>query len=133
MLDWKHQIHHDEASLNPGFGPQARLNDAIGATHRLANQLTRIGLPTTQRPSQAQHHSERLGSDLQAQITKVKTAAKQLESASAESARALFDDLGAQAGSIVALLNDLHQVSLTDLGIAMIDTKSCRQLAGIPI
>ena len=36
-------------------------------------------------------------------------------------------------GSIVAPLTDLQQVSLTDLAIATLETKACRQLSGIPI
>ena len=115
------------------FGAQPRLNDAIGATHQLANRLTRIGLPTTQQSSQAQHHFERLASDLQTQLTKAGTAANQLKSGNTAAAHALVHDLGTETGSIVAPLTDLHQVSLTDLAIATLETKACRQLSGIPI
>jgi hypothetical protein len=72
-------------------------------------------------------------SDLQTPLTNINTAADKLENGNTAAAQALVDDLGAQTGPIVAVLNDLHQVSFTDLGIAMLQTKACRQVAGVPI
>ena len=66
-------------------------------------------------------------------MTNINTAANKLKSGNTQAARALVDDLGAQTGAVVVVLNDLRQVSFTDLGIAMLQTKACRQLAGIPI
>ena len=72
-------------------------------------------------------------SDLQTQLSKAGTAANQLHSGNTAAAHALVDDLGTETGSIVAPLTDLQQVSLTDLAIATLETKACRQLSGIPI
>jgi hypothetical protein len=133
MLDWQKQIHHAETNLNLALGPQPQLNDAIAATRRFANELGRIGLPATQRSSPAEHRFKRLMSNLQTQMTNINIAANKLENGNSAAAQALVDDLGAQTGPIVAVLNDLRQVSFTDLGIAMLQTKACRQAAGIPI
>ena len=51
MLAWQKQVHQDETSFNFGFGPRARLNDAIGATRHVVNEITVLGPPVTQRQS----------------------------------------------------------------------------------
>ena len=88
LLAWQKALHHADSSLNLAYSPSARLNDAVGATTRLAKRLTTLGLPTAQPTGNTTAHATKRPSDLQAQIT--------------------------------------------DLGLAMLATKTCRQLGGAP-
>ena len=132
MLAWQKQVHHDETSLNFGFGPRARLNDAIGATRRLTSELTALGPPTTQQGSDERARFRRLGSAVQTKLTEAQTAANKVENGNLDAA-ALINDLPAGASLASALLSDTRTLASTDLAIAVLETKTCRQLAGVPI
>ena len=133
VLAWQKQVHHDETSLNLALGPRARVDDAIGATRRLASELTALGLPATQRASRAPTQFGTLGSAVQTKLTEARAAADKLESGDVNAAGVLIGDLPGRADLAVALLNDARQLASTDLAIAVAETKTCRQLAGVPI
>jgi hypothetical protein len=133
MLAWQKQVHHDETSFNFGFGPRARLNDAIGATRRLTSELTALGPPTTQQGSDGRARFRRLGSAVQTKLIDAQTAANKLESGNVDAAAGLISDLPAGASLASALLSDARTLASTDLAIAVLETKTCRQLAGVPI
>ena len=132
MLAWQKQVHRDETSFNLGFGPRARLNDAIGATRRLTSELTALGPPTTQQGSDERARFRRLGSAVQTKLTEAQTAANKVENGNLDAA-ALINDLPAGASLASALLSDARTLASTDLAIAVLETKTCRQLAGVPI
>ena len=132
MLAWQKQVHHDETSFNFGFGPRARVNDAIRATRRLTSELTALGPPTTQQGSDERARFRRLGSAVQTKLTEVQTAANKVENGNLDAA-ALINDLPAGASLASALLSDTRALASTDLAIAVLETKTCRQLAGVPI
>jgi len=133
MLAWQKQVHHDETSLNFGFGPRARLNDAIGATRRLVYEITVLGPPVEQRQSHSQGQFRRLGLAVQTKLTEAQTAANKVENGNLDAAAALISDLPAGASLASALLSDTRTLASTDLAIAVLETKTCRQLAGVPI
>jgi hypothetical protein len=133
MLAWQKQLHHDETNLNLALGPQARLNDAIGATRRLVNEITVLGPPDTQRQSHTPAEFRQLGSALQTKLTEAQTAANKLESGNVDAATSIISDLPAGANLAGAVLSDARHLATTDLAIAVLDTKSCRQVAGLPI
>jgi hypothetical protein len=133
MLAWQKQVHRDETSFNLAFGPRARLDDVIGATRRLASELAALGLPATQRGSRAQTQFGKLGSAVQTKLTEAQAAADKLETGDVNAAGVLISDVPAGADLAVALLDDAHQLASTDLAIAVVDTKTCRQLAGLPV
>jgi hypothetical protein len=132
MLAWQKQVHHDETSFNFGFGPRARVNDAIRATRRLTSELTALGPPTTQQGSDERARFRRLGSAVQTKLTEAQTAANKVENGNLDAA-ALINDLPAGASLASALLSDTRALASTDLAIAVLETKTCRQLAGVPI
>jgi hypothetical protein len=99
----------------------------------MASALTRIGLPATIRHGRADKQLQRLGSDVQTRVTSFVTAAHQLGHDNAAGARALVNDLGPGSGLVVAVVNDLHQLAPTDLALAVLETKACRQRVGLPI
>jgi hypothetical protein len=85
VLAWKKSLHHDETSLSLKFGPSARLKNAVVATRRLADQLSRLGLPTGRTAGHTGKYSAKHASDLE---------------------------------------------QIANLGLAMLETKACRQLGG---
>jgi hypothetical protein len=133
MLAWQKQIHRDQTSLSLPVRPQVRLGAAIAATRRLARALTRIGLPETLRTPDAEQHFQQLGSAVQAQIGELVTAANTLQNGNVAGAGVIVSDLGSDAGLVNALLGNLQNASITDLGIAALETRACRELAGISI
>jgi hypothetical protein len=133
MLAWQKQVHHDETSFNLGLGPRARLDDAIGATRRLVNQITVLGPPATSHPRDDQIAFRQLGSALQTKLSEAQTAANKLESGDVDGATALIGGLPGGANLAAALLSDGRHVATPGLAIAVLDTKTCRQVAGVPI
>jgi hypothetical protein len=49
VLNVRNELHRDGTSLNLGFGPQARVDDAIAATRGLVRGLEALGLPPMER------------------------------------------------------------------------------------
>jgi hypothetical protein len=97
------------------------------------NEITVLGPPVTRRESDTQARFRRLGSALQAKLTEAQTAANKLENANVDGATSLINDLPGGADLAAALVSDARQLASTDLAIAVLDTKTCRQLAGVPV
>lgn len=133
VLDWKNDLHTDETSLNLGFGPLARIDNAITATQRLANKLSTIGLPPTGRTAQARQQFAALGSEVQTQIARVKSAAGQVESGNPLAALAAVENLKADSGLATDVVGAVRHLASVDLGLAVVETSACRRLAGSPV
>ena len=133
MLAWQKQVHHDETSLNLGFGPRARLNDAIETTRQLVNEITILGPPASRHESRDQAAFQQLGSAMQTKLTEAQTAANKLENGNVDGATALISDLRDGASLAAALISNARHLATTDLAIAVLDTKTCRQVAGLPV
>jgi hypothetical protein len=133
MLTWQKQVHHDLISLNLALGPRARLNDTIETTRRLVNEITVLGPPASQRESRDQATFRQLGSAVQTKLTEAQTAANKLENGNVDGATALISDLRDGASLAAALISNARHLATTDLAIAVLDTKTCRQVAGLPV
>ena len=133
VLDWKHDLHSDETSVDLGFGPLARIDNAITATQRLADELTSLGLPPSGRTAQARRQFAALGSDVQTQITRIKSAAGQVESGNPLAALAAVENLKADSGLATDVAGAVRHLASVDLGLAVIETSACRRLAGSPV
>jgi len=70
---------------------------------------------------------------VQTKLTDAQTAANKVENGNLDAAAALISDLPAGASLASALLSDTRTLASTDLAIAVLETKTCRQLAGVPI
>jgi hypothetical protein len=133
VLAWQTKIHHDETSLNLNVGPHARVQDAITATHRLATELTGIGLPVSQHNVRQRRQIRRLMRNIRAQAGTIADAATKLQNGDLTSAGALIDNSNQDAKIAAQLIEQLQHAGSMDLAIAALETKACRKLADIPI
>jgi hypothetical protein len=133
ILDWKNALHRDATSLNLGFGPVARVHDAVGATTRMLNQLTAIGLPPTPQAAQARAEIAQLRSDIEARGRSIEGAAGSVASGHLAAIGTLLSDLEGSRSMGTRVAGELRHVVSVDLGLSLAQTRSCRQLVGIPI
>jgi hypothetical protein len=104
IVEWKNELHHDETSTNLGFGPVARVHDAIAATKNMLGELDNLGLPPGAQGARARVDLSRLRSELE------------------------NGDLPASQ-----IAGELRNVVSVDLGLSLVETRSCRELVGSPI
>jgi hypothetical protein len=133
ILDWKNEIHHDATSLDLGFGPMARLHDAIAATTAMANQFNRLGLPPTAHTAQAQAEIDQLRSDIESRVQSVEGAAGGVATGNLASVGTVLNDLEADTAVGPQILEELRHVVSVDLGLSLVESRACRQLVGIPV
>ena len=127
---WKKQVHETYTSLNPFFGPVARLHQAIGATRQLAKELEDIGLPKTEQGAKAKQQYEQLWTNLQTQLTHVENSAEKLKSGDISGALALIGELKTATSTAITALDDLRTVASPDLALAIAETGACQALHG---
>jgi hypothetical protein len=133
ILNWKNEIHHDATSLNLGFGPVARLHDAIAATTAMSNRFNKLGLPPTAHTAQAQAEIGQLRSDIESRVHNVEGAAGGGASGNLAAVGALLNDLEADTAVGTQIVEELRHVVSVDLGLSLVETRACRQLVGIPV
>jgi hypothetical protein len=133
ILGWKNAIHRDVTDLNLGFGLSARVHDAVGATNRMLNQLDAAGLPPTPQAANARAEIERLRSDIESRARNLEAAASSVGSGNLAAIGTLLSDLKADQKVGTGLAGELRHVVSVDLGLSLAETRSCRQLVGIPI
>lgn len=104
ILNWKNQLHRDETSTNLGFGPAARIQNAVAATTSMLGELDKLGLPPGAQGARARADLSQLRSDL--------------------------EDGNLPGPQIAGELRNLVSV---DLGLSLVETRACRQLVGSPI
>jgi hypothetical protein len=104
ILDWKNELHRDETSTNFGFGPLARIKNAIAATKNILGELDRLGLPPG------------------AQSARMRTDLSQLRS-ELESGNLPGPQIAGQLRNLVSV----------DLGLSLVETHACRELVGSPV
>ena len=127
---WKKLVHDAATSLNPFFGPVARLHQAIGATRQLAKELEDIGLPKTEQGAKAKQQYEQLWTNLQTQLTRVENSAEKLKSGDIYGALALIGELKTATSTAITALDDLRTVASPDLALAIAETGACQALHG---
>jgi hypothetical protein len=133
ILDWKNAIHRDATSADLGFGPMARVQDAVGATTRMLEHLNAIGLPPTPQASRARAEIEQLRSDIESRARNIEGAASSIGSGNLAAIGTLLSDLEGGGGVGTRLAGELRHVVSVDLGLSLAQTRACRQLVGIPI
>jgi hypothetical protein len=133
ILDWKNEIHHDATSLNLGFGPLARIQDALTATTQMSNQFNKLGLPPTARAAQAQAEIDQLRSDIASRVHNIEGAAGSVASGHPAALVSVLNDLEADTVVGTQIVKELRHVVSVDLGLSLVETRACRQLVGIPI
>lgn len=132
ILDWKNEIHGDETSLNLGFGPLARVRDAIAASTRAVSELDKLGLPPAQ-SARGQADTEQLRSDIQSQVRALEGAAGSVAGGNLGALGTLVSSLENDQAMGAQLAGELRHVLSADLGLSLIETRACRQLVGFPI
>jgi hypothetical protein len=133
ILDWKNEIKRDGTSLNLGFGPTARIKDAISATTRLVSQLDELGLPPGAQTAQARVELNQLRSEIATHLRDVEGAASSLAGGNLAAIGTLATALENDKALGTQMTGELRHIVSVDLGLSVIETRACRQLVGIPI
>jgi len=133
ILAWKKEIERDGTSLDLGFGPEARIQDAITATTRLISQLDALGLPPGAQTARARAELNQLRSDLGSRLHAIDGAASSVAGGNIAAIGTLITDLENDKVLGTRLTGELSHVVSVDLGLSLVETRACRQLAGIPI
>jgi hypothetical protein len=133
VLDWKNEIQRDGTSLNLGFGPSARIENAIAATRRLLNQLDKAGLPPAAKHAKARAQIEQLHSDIESRLRAIEDAASNAASGHLLAIGSLVSDLANYKTVGTQIASQLRHVVSVNLGLSLVETRACRQLVGIPI
>lgn len=133
ILNWKNEIQHDGTSLNLGFGPGARIKDAIGATTRLVSQLDKLGVPPGGQTSQAQAELNQLRSNITSHLRELEGTATSISGGNLAAIGTLVTDLQDDKVLGTQVARELRHVVTVDLGLSLVETRACRQLVGIPI
>jgi hypothetical protein len=132
ILDWKNELQHDGTSLNFGFGPVARIHDAINASTHMLSQLNKLGLPPAQ-TAQARAETAQLRSDIESRLHDIEGAASSVASGNLAAIGTLVNDLSNDKVVGTQITDELRRVVSVDLGLSLVETRACRQLVGIPI
>jgi hypothetical protein len=133
ILAWKNELKHDGTSLDFGFGPTARIKDAISATDRLMNELNQLGLPPGAQSPQAQAEWGRLRSDIDSRLRSLAGTASSVAGGNLAAIGTLLDALENDKVLGPQIASELGHVASVDLGISLAETSACRQLVGFPI
>lgn len=133
VLDWKKEIQRDGTSLDLGFGPSARIENAIAATRRLLNQLDKAGLPPAAKQAKARAQIEQLRSDIESRLRAIEDTASSAASGHLLAIGSLVSDLANYRIVGTQIASELRHVVSVNLGLSLVETRACRQLVGIPI
>jgi hypothetical protein len=133
ILDWKNELHRDVTSLDLGFGPVARINDAITATTRMLDQLGSLGLPPAAQSPQARADANELRAGLATRLGDLRSAASGVASGNLAAVGTLLGELANEQALGTQLVNEFRHIVSVDLGLSLVETRACRQLVGIPI
>jgi hypothetical protein len=133
ILDWKNELHRDESSLDLGFGPVARVQDAVAATSRLLNRLHRLGLPPGAQTPAARAQTAQLVAEIQTRVTTLQRVADQVAGGNLSALGTLVGDLQNDTALPNTLAGEVHHLVSVDLGVSLVETRACRQLVGIPV
>jgi hypothetical protein len=131
VLDWEDALRHDATGLDLGFGPLARIKNAIAVTGLLLSDLDTLGLPPGGQTASARTDLAQLRSTIESGLHELANAAGSVANGNVLGIGILVGDLAkdrAVAGEISSELG--HFVSV-DLGVTLAETPACGQLVGI--
>lgn len=133
VLDWKNEISADETSLHMSLNPITRIEDAVSQTEALGTKLESIGLPPAARSGPAHEQVAQFGERLRTQLSHVKSATSDLENGNPMAALAAINDISAISGLASGFVGAIQHSASVDLGLAIVETRACRQLFGSPV
>jgi hypothetical protein len=133
IVNWKNQIQRDGTSLDLGFGPSARVKDAIAATTRLVGELDKLGLPPGAGTARAQAELNQLRSEITSHVRELEGAATSISGGNLAAIGTLVTDLENEKVLSTQIAGQLRHLVTVDLGLSLVETRACRQLVGLPI
>ena len=133
ILAWKKEIERDGTSLDLGFGPGARIQNAITATTRLISQLDALGVPPGAQTAQARAELNQLRSNVESRLHAIEGAASSVAGGNIDAIGTLITDFENDKVLGTRLTGELSHVVSVDLGLSLVETRACRQLVGIPV
>jgi hypothetical protein len=133
ILDWKNELHHDETSTSLGFGPVARIQDAVAATKSMLGELDKLGLPPGAQGAQARAEFNQLRSDIVSRLRDLEGTASSVAGGNLAAIGTLLSDLENDKVLGPQIASELSHVASVDLGLSLAETAACRQLVGVPI
>jgi len=129
ILDWKNEIQRDAANLDLGALP--RIQDAITATTRMLNKIGKLGLPPSMQNGQAWADADRLRTDLQRRVREIEEDARSVAGGNIPAIATLLSDLKNDRAMGPQMVDQLRQIVSVDLGLSVVQIRSCQQLSGI--
>ena len=133
ILAWKNDLRRDSKNLNLSFGSLGRIEDAIAATTRVLNELKRLGLPPAVRTPQARAEIEQFRADIESRVHKIEGDVHSVAGGDLAAVGALFSDLTNTKILGTEIGDELRHVLSADLGLSLVETPACRELARIPV
>jgi len=133
VLDWKQEINRDETSVDLGFGPVARVKDAIGATSNMLDALDKLGLPPGAQGARARADLTQLRSDLESQLRDIEGTASSVAGGNLLAIGKLVRELENEKALGPQIAAELRGVVSVDLGLSLVETRACRELVGSPV
>ena len=133
ILAWTNEIRRDSKSLNLSFGSLGRIQDAVAATTRVLNQFKKLGLPPAVRTAQARAEVEQFRTDIESRVHKIEGDVHSVTGGDLAAIGALFSDLENAKVLGTEIDDELRHVLIADLGLSLVETPACRELAGIPV
>lgn len=133
ILAWKNEIRRDSKSLNLSFGSLGRIEDAVAATTHVLDELKKLGLPPAVRTARARAEIEQFRADIESRVHKIEGDVHSVAGGDLAAIGALFSDLEHAKVLGTAIDDELRHVLIADLGLSLVETPACRELAGIPV
>ncbi len=133
ILDWKNEIQRDATSLDLSFGALTRIKDAIGSSTRALDEVQQLGLPPDADNAHTRAEIDQLSGDVAARVQDAEGAARSLANGDLASIGTVVSDLENDTAAGIQIVAELRHVVSVDLGLSLVETGACRQLAGIPV
>lgn len=133
ILAWKNEIERDGKSIDLGFGPVARIEDAITATNRTISELKRLGLPPGAGAARARADLTQLRSEIDSRLRDIEGTASSVARGNLAAIGTLVGDLENDKVLAPQIAGELSHAVSVDLGMSLIETRACRELVGSPV
>lgn len=132
VLGWKNEIQRDVHGLTLSLSAIPRVQDAIGATTRVANSIKKLGLPPALRSAEGRAELDQLRSDVRSHVQSIESAAASVAGGNLAAIGTLVSDLRTAPSMGDRIVGHLRVVA-SDLGVSLASTPSCRALVGVKL
>jgi hypothetical protein len=130
VVGWKNEIRRDLHGLTLSLGAIPRVQDAIGATTRMADSIEQRGLPPALQGAQGHARADQLRSDVRSQVNGIESAASSVAAGNIGAIGTLLNGLGNAPSMERQIVGDLRGVA-SELGVSLASSPPCRQLVGL--